>query len=467
MKHLVSLSVLALFGCLPSPVSADTYLDYTDPSGNGWHDNYHTDTTVESRRTDHMSMRFGTERVEGFLTEQLFQGILQFCENTETTWLKMGFHDMGGYDPVNKYKGVLQARRTFMYDADGNAVGFTNGPGAPGIHMPCSYFGYRDPNGVTPHEMGHRWGTTPDNTTGMPGFGAQGPGLSESFANYMEQQQLAGYPWDSLNMGMPMGHAVNYYGDISIFTHFMETYGPTFFNALAYAPNVANDDLIQKAIRVDTSGAADKTKDIYDGLGMMNAKMLNMDFWNHRISEGRYAGYGNPSRFDDDLTRPGYFFYRIPMVQQPGVAGGPWYRPEWTCTPQTLSNNYIPLTITATGTMRTVTCDFRPVVDPVRGSNFRACFVAFGPSRQARYSQVWNAGVNSFMLADEETAVYLAVMACPKNLNLTMFHSDFTSDNVCMFPYRVKLTGATPKGWQWPAPTSGFSVHANGGGKKA
>ncbi|MCX6345299.1 MAG: carboxypeptidase regulatory-like domain-containing protein [Armatimonadetes bacterium] len=464
IERILSLCALAFLLCMPRLASADVYLDWIDQ--NGWHDNYHVDTATESRRGNHMLMRFGNERVEGFLTEQLFQGQLQFCDNTQNTWLQLGFHDLGGYDPVNKYKGVLQPRRTWLYDADGNAVGFTVGPGCPGVHAPCSYFGYRDPNGVTPHEMGHRWGTTPDNTTGMPGFGIQGPGLSESFANFMEQLQLVGYPWDALVMGMPMGHAVGYYGNISIFTNFLETYGSTFFNNLAYAPNVANDDLIRKAIRVNPSLVADKAKDIYDSLGMMNARMLNMDFWNHRISEGRYVGYGNPSRFDDDTTRQGYFFYRIPMVQQPGVAG-PWYRPEWTCTPQTLMNSYIPLTITSASSPRTVTCDFRPAPDGVRGTSFRVCFVAMNANREARYSRMWNAGVSSFTLADDEQVVYLAVMACPKNLNTTVFNSDFTSANVCMFPYRIKLTGADPKGWQWPAPTSGFSIHANGGGKKA
>ena len=456
-KCILSLCAIAFLLCAPTLASADVYLDYVNPTG--WHDNYHGDPTVESRRTDHLLMRFGNERVVGFMTEQMFQGHLQFLENVETTWRQLGLHDLGGYDPVNKYRGVLQPRQTWLYDADGNAVSFTVGPGCPGVHAPCSYWGYRDPNGATPHEVGHRWGTTdPASNSGMPGFGSQGPGLSESFANYMEQQHLAGYPTDALTVGMPIAHAVTYYGNMSIFTQFMDTYGPTFFNSLAYATNVTGDDLIRKAIRVNTSGAADKAKDIYDSLGMMNARMLNMDFWNHRVNTDH--------RYDDDTNRQGYFFYRIPMVQQPGVAG-PWYRPEWTCTPQTLMNSYIPLTITASGSPRTVTCDFRPAPDGIRGTSFRACFVAFNANKEPRYGRVWNAGVNSFTLADDETTVYLAVMACPRNLNTTVFHSDFTSDNVCMFPYRIKLTGATPKGWQWPAPTSGFTYHSNGGGIKA
>jgi len=94
MKHIVPLCVLAFLGCIPTLASADVYLDYVNPSG--WHDDYHGDPTVESRRGNHMLMRFGTERVEGFLTEQLFQGQLQFCDNTQATWLQMGLHDLGG-----------------------------------------------------------------------------------------------------------------------------------------------------------------------------------------------------------------------------------------------------------------------------------------------------------------------------------------------------------------------------------
>ncbi|MEI7903735.1 MAG: DUF6055 domain-containing protein, partial [bacterium] len=260
-----------------------------------------------------------------------------------------------------------------------------------------------------------------------------------------------------------------------IFNYFYEApgYGSNFINRLVLGTNVGvvatvdylADDIVRKAIREDTSGAADKTKAIHDGLGLMNAKMLGMDFWNHRVN--------NVYDYDQDTNwvasgwfPAGYVFNRIPMVKQPGVAG-PWYRPEWTCTPQTLMNSYIPLTVTATGTARTVTCDFRPAADAVRGTRFRACFVAFNANREPRYSRVWNVGENAFTLADDEQAVYLAVIACPSTFNSTISHSDYTTDNVAMFPYRLKLTGAEPKGWRWTPPASGFSRHSNGGGIKA
>jgi len=454
---ILSRCAIGFIWCVPCIASADVYSEIETP---GTKSAYHADPNVNSRRTDHFVMRFGPKPRCGLLAEQMYHGQMQFLEHCYDTWQSLGLRPLGGTDPTTKYKLVIQPRETWDTDFGGTACGFMEQSAdgsikVPGIHIPSNSLGYKTPNGCTPHECGHGWG---NQGPGLPGPGA--PGLGEAAANWIEQLHLAGYPQQSPVVGMPMGHAAVYYGDMSIFNYFMEApgYGVKFINKLFFDPNVAGgDDVIRKSIRVDTSGALDKAGAIHDGLGMMNAKMLNMDFWNHRV--------GVQFPYDADTTRSGYHFSRIPMVRQPGVTGT-WYRPEWTCTPQTLSNNYIPLTVTATGSNRTIACDFRPATDAVRGSSFRACFVAFNQNKELRYGRVWNAGMNSFTLADDEKTVYLAVIACPREWNI-MFHCDYLTDNVAMFPYRISLTGANPLGWQWDAPSGDFRIQTLGGGKVA
>jgi hypothetical protein len=450
---------------------ADEWAEYENPATGGltsW-SAYSTDPRVESRRTDHFLIRYGHERQEGILVEQIAIGHLQYLENCYDTWLALGFTPGLGGLSTKKYKSVLHVAKTFPGDPTGpvGATGFGEGDSsghASGCCVPVSYLGYRDGNGCTPHEFGHGWGTS------LPSI------LSESVANWIEQLALVDYPHDWCAVGMPMGHTANLYNNLSLFNYFMDApgYGAPFLMKLFYEPNLnvppldpALDDIIRKAIRCDTSGAVDKAGAIHDGLGLMCAKMLDMDFWNHRVNGFDKSTMRRNTAFDNDLTRAYFHFNRIPMVKQAGVTGT-WYRPEFSMIPQSLSQNYIPLTVTATNSPRTVTCIFRPVADAVRGTSFRACFVAFNRNKEARYSAVWNAGEKSFTLADDETAVYLAIIACPYALNAVLTHNDYTSDNVAMFPYRISLTGATPKGWQWPEPVAGtFTLHSNGGGKKA
>lgn len=457
--------------CVSLPAWCDVYAEYEQP---GTRNVYRDDPAIESRRTDHFMFRFGSLRKEGFLTEQLFQGQMQFMENVYDTWRILGLQPLGGYTNT-LYKGIIEPAQTWPGDTPGTAVGFTEGPGVPGIHVPCNSLAYQDPNGCTPHEFGHGWQNQHANhiAGGLPAIQPQG--FTESLANWMMQQQLAGYPQDWITVGMPMAHAATGYNCMSIFNYFYEApgYGSNFINRLVLGTNVGvvasvdylADDIVRKAIREDTSGAIDKTKAIHDGVGLMNAKMLSMDFWNHRVNN--IYDYAQDTNWVSSGWFPaGYFFNRIPMVRQPGVEGN-WYRPEWTCTPQTLMNSYIPLTVTATGAVRTVMCDFRPTADAMRGTRFRACFVAFNANREPRYGRVWNAGENAFTLADDEQAVYLAIIASPSIFNASISHNDYTLKNVAMFPYRIKLDGAEPKGWRWTPPASGFSRHANGGGIKA
>jgi hypothetical protein len=464
-------TVLAVLANVPVSSPAEEWTEYENPGTDGltrW-SAYRTDPQVESRRTEHFLIRYGNQRQEGILVEQMALGQLQYLENCYDTWRALGFTPRLGGSGPQRYRSVLHVAKTFPDDPTGpvGATGFGEGDDsgrASGCCVPTSYLAYREGNGTTPHEFGHGWGSR------LPSI------FSESEANWIQQLALVDYPHDWCNVGMPMGHKAHLYNNLSFFNHFMDApgYGPSFLMKVLYDPNLndpplpANgDDIIRKAIRCDTSGAADKAGAIRDQLGMMCARMLDMDFWNRRVNGLDRSTMRRGSAYDNDVNRAFFHYNRIPMVRQPAVSGT-WYRPEFSMIPQSLSQNFIPLHITATGSPRTVVCDFRPVPDAVRGTSFRACFVAFGPEKQARYSTVWNVGEKSFTLADDEHAVYLAIIACPSKLNTDLTHNDHTSEHVAMFPYRLRLTGATPKGWEWPAPAAGtFTVHANGGGRKA
>jgi carbonic anhydrase/acetyltransferase-like protein (isoleucine patch superfamily) len=462
-------AALAVLLATPHLSKAAEWTEYENPGTGGlttW-SAYRTDPRVESRRSEHFLIRYGNQRQEGILVEQIAVGHLQYLENCYDTWRALGFTPALGGTGEKKYRSVLHVAKTFPDDPTGpvGATGFGEGDAsgrASGCCVPTSYLGYREGNGTTPHEFGHGWGTR------LPSV------FSESEANWIQQLALVDYPHDWCNVGMTMGHKAHLYNNLSIFNHFMEApgYGAPFLMKLFYEPNLnasdpALDDIIRKAIRCDTSGAADKAGAIHDELGMMCARMLDMDFWNRRVNGLDRSTMRRATAYDNDANRPFFHYNRIPMVRQPGV-GGAWFRPEFSMIPQSLSQNFIPLDITANGSPRTIACDFRPVPDAIRGTSFRACFVAFGAAKQARYSALWNAGQKSFTLADDEHAVYLAIIACPSRLNPDLTHNDYTSDNVAMFPYRLSLTNASPKGWRWPAPAAGsFTLHVNGGGKVA
>ena len=448
--------ISAYVSLLSSPALCDSYAEWESPSSNSA---YRTDPNICSRRTDNFIFRFGYNAAEGIIDEQLAQGQLQLLQHMHNYWMEIGLHELGGTDPNTKFKGIIQPHGCFPDDpAGGGAVSFgewmPGGYWVPGINVPSNSLGYDANNGCTPHEFGHGWQNQGGVAFGNP---------SEGLANWMMRVYLECYPGQGHAMGVTYGHAVMNYGAMGIFEYFFNApgYGAEFINKLVYEPQIpgdGNDDIIRKAIRCDTSGAVDPAGAIRDGLGMMNAKLLDADFPNHRWDRGL--------AYDNDTSYWMYHSHRVKMVRQPGAPG--WYRQEWMCTPQQGSNSYIPLTVTATGSPRVVTCDFRPVSDAVRGSYFRACFVAFNQNKQPRYSRLWGAGENSFALADDENAVYLAVYASPREMLHDPYYNDYTSENVGMFPYRIKLTGATPRDWRWPAPECGtYLNHANGGGMVA
>ncbi len=420
---------------------------------------YHSDPSNNSRRTDHFIFRWGSESRDGTICEPVAQGHLQMLEHAYDHWRALGLRGLGGKAPAKHYKAVVMPWGSFPWHGSYGAVGFMEGPGVAGLNAPTNALAYLGGgNGCTPHELGHGW----QNQGGLPA--SQPQGWTESLANWYMHLFLVDYPALMPAIGVTPNHASQCYNQYAIFDHFFDRpgYGPAFINRLIFAPNLnawdkdrRADDIYRKAIRVDTSGNADPVGNFIDELGLMNARMLDVDFWN-RDYDRQYAR-------NKDAQREFFFFNRTKLVRQPGVAGE-WYRPEWVCVPQAGANSFVPLNITATGRRRTVTCEFRPVSDALNASAYRAAFVAFNRNGEPRYSRVWNAGENTIVLADDEEAVYLTVYGLPKIGAWSIRNNDYTSDAVHLFPFRVRFTGAVPKEFRTAAPATGIHRHANGGG---
>jgi len=425
---------------------------------------YRNDPNNHSRRTDHFIFRWGTECRGGFIHEDLAQGHLQMLEHAYRTWQEMGLRGLGGQQASKgrHYKAVIAPWESFAWQGAGGAVGFMEGPGVAGTNVPTNALAYLGGgNGCTPHELGHGW----QNQGGLPG--SQPPGHSESLANWYMHLFLVEYPALMPAVGVTPNHACQNYNQYAFFDHFLDRpgFGADFINRLVFAPNLNSmseqreaDDLVRKAIRVDTSAVKDRVGHIMDELGFMNARMLDMDFWNR--------DYDRAFACTKDAKREFFFYNRAALVRQAGV-DGEWWRPQWMSIPQAGGAAYIPLAVTATGSRRTVTCDLRPTAEATLGGAYRAMFVALTADGRPRYGRLWNAGENRFVLADDEQAVYLAVTAHPQRMAWSIRNNDYTGgltgEAPRLFPFRLRLTGAQPRWFSQPAP-SDAKRHANGGG---
>ncbi len=206
-------------------------------------------------------------------------------------------------------------------------------------------------------------------------------------------------------------------------------------------------------VRVDTSGSPDKTNANRDLWGDMAKKCVTWDF-------ERQQWLAQANSADDGSD---WYFYqrcRTPLVAVPGVTG--WYRPERSHIPMEYGFNIIPLSA-ARGT--TVSCDFLPLCDPVRQSDWRACLVAVSDNNDARYTNLWNTGRNSITLSSDEGRLYLVVIATPKPMKIPdPMANAYRTDAGFQFPYAVSFTNAAPKNVVYPKPGVGGSAHVNGGG---
>ena len=75
-----------------------------------------------------------------------------------------------------------------------------------------------------------------------------------------------------------------------------------------------------------------------------------------------------------------------------------------------------------------VSVNFRPVWDPIRRSDMRATLVAVNDNGKPRYSDMWNGGINSITLSDDENRVFLVASATPDFMGYEGFTRPLASD---------------------------------------
>ncbi len=147
-----------------------------------------------------------------------------------------------------------------------------------------------------------------------------------------------------------------------------------------------------------------------------------------------------------------------------------WWRVPIERAPQQTGFNIIPLSPNGTGNGRIVKVNFNGLMEPSRGTDWRACIVVQDDLGNTRYSTLWNKGENSVTLSSNENKVFLVVIATPdKLIPLDAFADETKSPFMSApekrtMPYEVQIIGAVPFEAQNITAGISGSRHPNGGG---
>ncbi|MEI6605089.1 MAG: YDG domain-containing protein [Verrucomicrobiota bacterium] len=428
------------------------------------------DPNTETRRSEHMRVCFGHYNRDsgmGGMSEQMAQGNLQMFEQMWNRWVnEMGLHDINtkAADTVTKYRSNFNFLMTWNDGGGGGAyssgdpLGYGYAMANPGYCM------FDPPSGATPHENGHAWEIDCGGFNGTDSSGA----WWECTANWMELQLENNYPGPGNVIYNPMyypAHGRDYYDTWTIYEAAKDDprYGAAWVNTVwtdATADQAAHEYILDRMIRCDSSGSADKAGGFKDLWGDMVKKLITWDY-------ARHQWFISANAPDDGTNWEFFRRCRTPVVAAPGMPG--WFRPARAHWPMEFGFNLVPLSATA-GT--TVTCNFRPFCDASRQSDWRACLVAVNNNGDAHYSTQWNAGTNSITLSADEAKLYLAVAAVPKPMKVSSNIGTSTiaqtwqmqlTDAGLLFPYAVQFTNASPRNVSYAKPTTGvtWKSHTN------
>lgn len=421
------------------------------------------DPNTETRRSDHFRMNFGHYNRDtgmGGMTEAMAQGNLQEYEQMWNRWVvEIGLHDVNESvtkPDGNKYRANFNFLMTWNDGGGGGAYSSMDGNGFFYAMANPGYCRWDPPSGATPHEFGHVWEGSCGGFNGSDSSGA----WWECTANWMLLQFLNTYPQAGGYLANGMyypAHGRDYYDSWVIWeaAHDAPRYGAQWVNSVwtNWTPDQqVHEYILDRMVRCDTSGSADKAGAMRDLWGDMTKKMVTWDFQ-------RKPWLAQANSADDGSDWGFYQRCRTPLVRI--VAAPGWYRPERSHTPMEYGFNIIPLVATPGATL---SCNFQPDCDPVRQSDWRACLVAVTGDGHARYSPLWNKGTQSMTLSADENRLYLTVIATPKPMKIVdPVWNAYQTDAGLQFPYRVAFTGAAPANVVYPAQNrSGMHQHPNG-----
>ncbi len=442
--------------------SAQPYLDNQYQYSN-------QDPENETRRSEHFRMVFGHyNRDTGTpVTEQLIQGNLQMFEQAWNRWVnEMGLRDINesaspAFQDGNKYRANFNMLMTWNDGGGGGAFSSMDGRGFFYAMANSGLCRFDPPSGTTPHEFGHVWQGTAAGFNGSDSSGA----WWEGHANWMMLQYLNTYPQAGgyIYNGMYYpSHGRDYYDSFMIWETARDDarYGAAWVNNVwtnATPSQRTSEFIIDRMIRLDSSGSPDKAGAMKDLWGDMAKKLVTWD-WERQ----RWLAQANQP--DDGSNWEFYQRCRTPLVRMPGAPG--WFRPSRDHAPMEFGFNLIPLTAT-NGTV--MSCDFQPQCDPVRQSDWRACLVAVSTNGSTRYSVLWNKGEQSMRLSTDETRLYLVVIATPRPMKIAdPAWRAYLTDAGLQFPYVVSFSNAAPRNVIFPPQSrTGMIQHTNGGGWKS
>ena len=432
---------------IPGRSIAQTFLDNETLYSN-------QDPETETRRSTHFRECFGHYNRDGStvngnvgMTEGLAQGQIQMFEHMWDRWVtEMGMHDLNtspSHPEMGERKCNFNFLMTWNDGGGGGSYMSADAYGYPYCMDNVTYCRYDPPSGTTPHENGHCWEGACGGFSGTDSSGM----WWECTANWMMLQFNNTYPQNPTYLYNSMyypAHGRDFYDSWTIWEAARDDprYGAAWVNSVwtnYTADQQAHEYIVDRMARLDASGSADKPGGMKDLWGDMVKKSVTWDFERHQwLVAANSADDGSNWDFVQRC--------RTPLVKMPGHTG--WYRPARAHTPMEYGFNFIKLTVTAG---QTVSCNFQPVCDPVRQSDWRACFVAVNNNGEGRYSCLWNIGTNSITLSADEGKLYLVVIAVPKPMKIAdpMWQAAITDAGV-QFPYTMSFTNATPTNVIYP-----------------
>jgi hypothetical protein len=453
--------------------------------GKPWRDNERkfksNDAGLNFRRSEHFRLSWGqgagTKQEEnadfGGVSEQLVQGNLQMLESV---WHRfhdpapggLGFHTPGvSSNPKDQdgdfYRANLMMNNTGIWA--GGAWGSCDEWGLPMFALPPAYLAYDPPSGATPHEYAHTVliNAAAFNDTPYDGM------WHEATANWLMLQFNNSYPGPGGVGTQPflsVPHGRNYYDAWQIWEYFRETpgYGSAFVNKIwtegRGSKSKGAEYMFDAMVRLDPSGAPDSYNSIKDALGHMAARNVMWDYQRQVFFQKLSPRTMDPfaemyRRAYTELTRR--------------AADSTWFRVPFAHAPMQGGYNVVPIALHGKkGGAYTVSINFKPLWDPTRRADWRATLVAVNDNGDSRYSTMWNGGVNSITLAEDESRLFLAVSATPDFMPFEGFQRPLAGD-LTLQPQAYELSFVNTQAGAYeskPAVPAGVAgkPHANGGG---
>ena len=473
--HQVSLArlvraIIALCLCIiPSACSAQTFYDNERTWSN-------SDPTLNVRRSDHFRFIWGngtnldTSSEYTSLTEQLVQGDLQAYEHA--------YHQ--------------------IFDAAPGGVGFrppneSNNP----AYRDGRYYRANMTYNNTGIYAGGGWGTQDD--YGFPWFAVNPAGMrydpqpDASFHEYIHTVLInaAGFnntPWDGMwheatdDWLDDQTYMYAGMGGYAQWHHFTLPNGRAYYDAyllpevLYEDPNLgapfivklwtqanggSGEYMFDAMARLWPVGEADPYNAVKDHIGITATHNVTWDYLYKQYYRFTTSYTMNASPFNDQWRRG-----TSELVLQPGSTT--WYRPPFEHAPCQGGYDICPIALTGKSAGGySVSVDFEPLWDAVRKSDWRACFVAVNGAGDARYSNMWNSGINTITLSADENILYLVVCATPDFQGFDGFSGPLmTASATSPQSYRVAFvnTNARPYLVGYTGGGSGWHQHSNGGG---